>query len=100
MAVIGSTPRSKDDTAPRVPAGPARRPFSSTSVRLAPMPRSESVLTPTPPWFFHPVNEDSTNVCCAEPSAIGERCTSSATSGTPSSWASSVYRTSTGKALE
>ena len=49
MMEVGSTLRSKELTAPRVPAGPARRPFSRTSVRSAPRPRNEIVAAPAPP---------------------------------------------------
>ncbi len=66
----GSTLRSKLDTAPRVPAGPARRPLSRTSVRSAPRPRSEMVCAPVPPLVTKLV--EIAEVICEEPAAIGE----------------------------
>ena len=40
---MGKTLKSKDETPPRVPAGPALRPFNRTKVRLAPKPRKDTV---------------------------------------------------------
>ena len=41
-------PKSGDDGAPSTPVGAMRRPFSSTSVRLAPRPRRFAVVEPGP----------------------------------------------------
>ena len=49
MIDCGRTLRSKDETPPRVPAGPARRPLSRTSVRFGPRPRRSIVCAPGPP---------------------------------------------------
>ena len=46
--------RSKADTAPRVPAGPARRPFNRIRVRFAPRPRRPTVSAPVPPSVTKP----------------------------------------------
>ena len=70
MIDCGRTFRSKAEMAPRVPAGPARRPLSSTRVRLAPRPRSETVSVPTPPSVTKA--EEIAEVIWAEPAAIGE----------------------------
>lgn len=41
--------RSKAETWPRVPAGPALRPFRRIRVRDAPQPRKDAVSVPLPP---------------------------------------------------
>ncbi|MNN30590.1 hypothetical protein D3C81_1442440 [compost metagenome] len=49
IMAVGRTFRSAEPTEPREPAGETRRPFSSTRVRLGPMPRRPIVLAPGPP---------------------------------------------------
>lgn len=78
----GSTLRSNDETPPRVPAGPARRPLSSTSVRLAPRPRRSIVCAPGPPFVTK--FDEIAEVIWVEPAATGELCSIEATSDLPS----------------
>ena len=66
-------------------AGPALRPLSSTSVRLAPRPRRSIVWAPGPPLVTR--FEESAAVICAEPAAIGDDCRVSAKSSLPSRFA-------------
>ena len=91
--------RSNDDTEPLTPDGPARRPLSSTNVRLAPRPRRESVLVPKPPFEGSPV-ADMAEVTCGEPMATVVDCSNVARSVMPLAGADSVSTTSIGAALE
>ena len=69
MMALGSTLRSAEPTAPRVPAGAIRRPFRSTRVRVAPRPRSERVLAPGPPSVTKP---PKALLICEEPAVAGD----------------------------
>ena len=60
--------KSKAETPPLVPAGPARLPFNSTSVRFAPKPRKDNDSVPTPPFWTKAVEVAA--VICGEPEAI------------------------------
>ncbi|MNR07753.1 hypothetical protein D3C85_1238830 [compost metagenome] len=64
--------RSKADTPPRVPAGPARRPLSSTRVRLAPSPLREIVEAPGPPSVTKAL--EMVLFTWGEPAATGDDC--------------------------
>ncbi len=97
-APSGSTFRSNEETPPRVPAGPARRPFSSTRVRLAPRPRNERVSEPMPPFCTNAV--ELAAVTCGEPEATVVVCRALAISVTPRAICSSGDTTSTGAELE
>ena len=81
----GRTLRSNDDTPPRVPAGPARRPLSRTSVRLAPRPRRSMVCAPGPPLVTK--LDEIAAVIWVEPAAIGDDCRVSPRLSLPSRWA-------------
>src|SRR5438105_3294106 len=97
MIDCGRTLRSNEDTAPRVPAGPARRLFSRTSVRFAPRPRNEIVEAPGPPSVTK--FDEIALVTCAEPEAIGLDCSISAVSNTPRFSATSGSITAIGDGL-
>lgn len=89
--------RSNEDTAPCTPDGPARRPFTSNSVRFSPRPRNEMVAVPRPP--FTTFTEEMTDVTCGEPAATVVDCSIVATSEMPLTFADSVSTTSIGAAL-
>src|SRR3546814_13019713 len=93
----GRTLRSKDDTPPRVPAGPARRPFSRTRVRLAPRPRRSIVCAPGPPLVTK--FDEMAAVIWVEPAAIGELCSVEAMSNLPSFAAIAGLMTEIGSGL-
>src|SRR3546814_6526580 len=94
----GSTLRSKDDTPPRVPAGPARRPFSRTRVRLAPRPRRSIVCAPGPPLVTK--FDEMAAVIWVEPAAIGELWSVEARSNLPSFAAIAGLMTEIGRSEE
>src|SRR3546814_19265899 len=93
----GRTLRSKDDTPPRVPAGPARRPFSRTRVRLAPRPRRSIVCAPGPPLVTK--FDEMAAVIWVEPAAIGEIWSVEARSNLPSFAAIAGQMTDIGSGL-
>ena len=72
MAEAGMTFRSTAETPPRTPAGPVRRPLTSTRVRLAPRPRSDTVSEPGPPSVTKAL--EMAEVICGEPEAMVEVC--------------------------
>ncbi len=93
----GRTFRSNEETPPRVPAGPARRPFKRTSVRFAPRPRRLIVCAPGPPSVTK--LDEIAEVIWVEPAAIGEDCSISAVSSLPSRFDSSGSISETGSGL-
>ena len=95
MMDSGSTLRSAAANWPREPAGDRRRPFSSSSVRLAPRPRSDKVLAPGPFSVTKPV---VWSLICCEPEASVEDCRISAADIRPSSEVCSVVMICTGEA--
>ena len=74
MIAFGSTFRSAEPTAPRVPEGATRRPLISTNVRPAPRPRSDSVFAPGPPSVTKPPNA---LLICAPPVVTAVPCRAS-----------------------
>ena len=89
--------KSNDETEPPIPEGPARRPLSSTSVRLAPRPRREIVDVPRPPFSTNTLV--IAEVTCGAPAATVVVCNKEATSLMPRAAAASVRITSIGAAL-